>query len=258
MKKIIYLIAFLLLVRQVPAQDNLDPSEVVFQPGEELKYRLRYGFLVAAEGFLKVEASDVKFDNRPVHRLVANGKTSGSFDLFYKVRNRYDSYIDRKTLVPYLYTEDIRESNYRRTDKARFYPQDKKIVANKGTFKGKEKTFDLVSAYYFMRNLDLTGAKIGKMYSITYYLNGDVSSLEVQYVGKERIKAPMGYVDCLKFSPSIQPGRVFRKDSKLYVWITDDGNRIPVRAQADILVGSVTMELTSATGLKFPVNYQKN
>ncbi len=245
------------MVTGVPAQDNYDPAETVFKPGEELKYRLRYGFIVAAEGLLKVEDSDVKFDNRPVHHLVANGKTSGSFDFFYKVRNRYDSYIDEKTLIPYLYTENVRESNYRRTDKARFYPEERKIVANKGTFKGKEKTFDLVSAYYFMRSLDLSGAKSGKTFSISYYLNGDVSSLDVQYIGKERIKTPMGYFDCLKFSPSIQPGRVFRKDSKLYVWITDDGNRIPVKAQADILVGSVTMELTGANGLKFPLSLRE-
>ncbi|MNH33163.1 hypothetical protein D3C79_936590 [compost metagenome] len=67
----------------------------------------------------------------------------------------------------------------------------------------------------------------------------------------------MGKIKCLKFSPSIKPGRVFRKDSKLYLWITDDGNRVPVKAQVEIIVGSVTMEIKSAHGLKYPLTIVK-
>src|SRR5690606_34282113 len=89
-------------------------SDPVFQVGEELKYKLRYGFITAAEATIRVENSDVRFDNSPVFHLIAEGRTSGSFDIFYKVRNRYDSYIDRQALTPYLYTENIREANYRR------------------------------------------------------------------------------------------------------------------------------------------------
>src|SRR5690606_11453768 len=82
-------------------QNVKDP---VFQVGEELKYKLRYGFITAAEATIRVEDSDVRFDNNPVYHLVAEGRTSGSFDIFYKVRNRYDSYIDQSDMTPYLYT----------------------------------------------------------------------------------------------------------------------------------------------------------
>ena len=93
---------------------------------------------------------------------MVDGSTSGSFDIFYKVRNRYDSYIDQKDFTPYLYTENVREDKYTRNDKARFYQDQRKVVATKGAFKSPvSQTFDLVSAYYFARNLDLTEAKIG-------------------------------------------------------------------------------------------------
>lgn len=229
----------------------------VFNAGEELRYRLRYGFITAAEATLKVQPSTVKFEGRPVLHLVAQGKTSGSFDVFYKVRNRYDSYIDQSFLTPYLYTENIRESDYRRNDKARFYQAQKKIVSNKGTFKGDGQTFDILSAYYFARSIDLSKVKQNDRFTMDYFLSDEVSTLEVTYIGKERIKTNMGTFNCLKFSPSIQPGRIFRKDSKLYLWITDDGNRIPVKAQVEILVGSVTMELTGAKGLKYPLSAKK-
>jgi hypothetical protein len=87
-----------------------------------------------------------------------------------------------------------------------------------------------------------------------YFLDDGVTKLDIQYVGKEKVKTAIGTFNCLKFSPAIQPGRIFRKDSKLYLWITDDGNRIPVKAQVELVVGSVTMELATATGLKFPLN----
>ncbi|HYK75526.1 MAG TPA: DUF3108 domain-containing protein [Daejeonella sp.] len=257
MKKLTILFLLTSWLVSATAQDLPPVKDPVFQAGEELKYRFRYGFITAAEANLKVEESDVKFDNRPVYRLVAEGRTAGTFNVFYKVRNRYDSYIDKSELLPYLYTENIREANYRRTDKARFYQDQKKVVSNKGTYKSNGHTFDIISAYYFARNLDLTKIKVGDKFSMDYFLDDGIAKLEVQYMGKERTKTPLGYMNCLKFNPSIQPGRIFRKDSKLYLWITDDGNRIPVKAQVEVLVGSITMELTDASGLKFPMMAEK-
>ncbi|MEJ7780379.1 MAG: DUF3108 domain-containing protein [Daejeonella sp.] len=249
-----FLILFLFLcLCNAYAQQLQSVKEPVFRAGEELNYKLRYGFITAAEAFIRVENSDAKFDNKPVYHLVAEGRTAGSFNVFYKVRNRYDSYIDQKDLTPYLYTENIREANYRRTDKARFYQDEKRIVSGKGTFRGSGQTFDVVSAYYFARNLDMSRLSPGEKFTMDYFLDDGITKLQVQYAGKERVKTSLGYFNCLKFSPSIQPGRIFRKDSKLYLWITDDRNRIPVKAQVEILVGSVTLELVSAKGLKYPL-----
>ena len=67
----------------------------------------------------------------------------------------------------------------------------------------------------------------------------------------------LGKFNCLKFNPTIIPGRIFKKDSKLYLWITDDANRIPVKANVGLIIGSVTMELADAKGLKYPLNPMK-
>ncbi|MES2417303.1 MAG: DUF3108 domain-containing protein [Bacteroidota bacterium] len=229
-------------------------SEPIFKEGEVLQYKLKYGFITAAEATIKVMATDIKFDNKPVYRLAVDAKTSGTFDIFYKVRDRYDSYIDKTELTPYFYQENIREASYRRQDKARFYQDTKKVVANRGTFTTPTtQTFDLVSAYYFARSLDISKLKTGDKFKLNYFLGDEISQLEIEYVGKEVIKSKLGNLRCLKFSPSIKPGRIFKKDSKLYLWITDDGNRVPVKAEVEILVGSVTLEIKSAEGLKYPI-----
>ncbi|MFM6976647.1 MAG: DUF3108 domain-containing protein [Sphingobacteriaceae bacterium] len=257
MKKYLLLIC-LILVKGSYAQELKNIPEPAFQVGEQLFYKLRYGIFTAAEASLKINDTDLKFDEKPVFHLVAEGRTSGTFDIFHKVRNRYDSYIDQQDLTPYLYTENIHESNYRRSDKARFYQDQRKVVSNKGTFKGDLQTFDLVSAYYFARNLDMSKITKGQKFSMSYFLSDGISQLQIEYVGKELIKTPLGKFNCLKFSPSIEPGRIFRKDSRLYLWITDDGNRIPVKAHVEVLVGSITMELTDAKGLKFPLTAKKS
>lgn len=229
-------------------------KETAFKEGEVLSYKLKYGFITAAEATIKVQATDMKFDGKPTFQLVVDARTSGTFDVFYKIRDHYDLYIDKTELTPYFYQENIREANYKRQDKARFYQDGKKVVANTGTYNTPTtQTFDLVSAYYFARSLDISKMKINDTFKLNYFLGDEISALEIQYVGKEVIKSKLGDIRCLKFSPSIKPGRIFKKDSKLYLWITDDGNRVPVKAQVEILVGSVTLEIKSAEGLKYPI-----
>ncbi|NRF39100.1 DUF3108 domain-containing protein [Pedobacter foliorum] len=236
------------------AQELPFVKEPVFQPGEVLTYKLKYGFITAAEGTLKVLNSDLKFDGNPTYRLSVDGVTSGTFDVFYKIRDHYDSYIDKVNLKPYFFQENIREGSYRRQDKARFSQEEKKVVATKGTFSTpNNQTFDLVSSYYFARSLDISKMKSGDYVKLNYFLGDEVNQLEIQYLGREIVKTKLGKISCLKFSPSIKPGRIFRKDSKLYLWITDDGNRVPVKAQVEIIVGSVIMEIKSADGLKYPL-----
>jgi hypothetical protein len=235
-------------------QDIFKIGEPVFKVGEELDYKLKYGFFTAAETAIRVEESDKKFEGHPAFHIIADAKTAGSFDVFYKVRNRYETYVDQSTLLPYFYTENRKESNYRHSDNVTFNHQDDKITANKGVFPFKGKVFDFLSAYYFSRSIDISKIRVGDKFSIPYFLEDGIHSLEITYVGKEKISGALGDFNCLKFNPEIIPGRVFKKNSKLYLWITDDQNRIPVKAHVELIVGSVTMDLTGAKNLKYALN----
>lgn len=259
MKKLI-IICYLLLIAGHPiyAQtlDNLDKA--VFGVGEQLDYKLKYGIFTAAEANLKVEESTQKFDGKPAYHIIAEGKTAGTFNVFYKVRNRYESFVDKNTLMPYYYTENRKEGSYKHTDKVTFNHKDGKIKADKGEFEFKGQMFDFVSAYYFARSLDISKIKVGQTIDMPYFLEDGIHKLSITYMGKEQVKCSMGTFNCLKFNPTIIPGKIFKKNSKLYLWITDDANRIPVRAHVEVIVGSLTMDLTGAKGLKYPLNPVKN
>ncbi|MBY0244230.1 MAG: DUF3108 domain-containing protein [Sphingobacteriaceae bacterium] len=259
MKKIILLVGIFLVNFHVLAQDLKLKKEVVFQEGEVLTYKLKYGFITAGEGKIKILPSDLMFDTKPTYRISVDVRTSGTFDIFYKIRDHYDSYVDRQNLTPYFYQENIREGRYQRQDKARFYQDTKKVVSNRGNFDTEtNQTFDLVSTYYFARNLDLSKTKIGDRIKFNYFLGDAISTLQIEYVGREVIETKIGKLKCLKFIPSINPGRVFKKDSKMFLWVTDDENRIPVKAEVEILVGSVKLEIDAVNGLKHPLSVQEN
>lgn len=236
------------------AQQLVKVPETVFKPGEELSYRLKYGFFTAATADIKVENSNIKFEGNPAYHIIADGKTAGTFDFLYKVRNRYETYVDEKTLLPYFYAENRHESNYKHTDKVTFDHNTGKITAAKGTFALKGQVFDFLSAYYFARNLDVTKMRIGEKFDLQYFLEDGIHTLSITYAGKEKTDCSLGTFNCYKFNPTIIPGRIFRKDSKLYLWITADGNRIPIKAHVEVIVGSLTMDLLDAKNLKYPLN----
>src|ERR1700759_3879052 len=121
----------------------------VFKVGEQLNYKLKYGFFTAAEAFLRVEPTDKTFDGHAAYHIVADGKTAGAFDILYKVLNRYETYVDEKTLEPYFYTENRHESSYKHSDKVTFNHPDDNITADKGVFPNKGQVLDFLSAYDF-------------------------------------------------------------------------------------------------------------
>jgi len=258
-RQLVFRIVFILLsglgsVLCSNAQEPVKLAEPVFKVGEQLDYRLKYGFFTAAEASVRVEDTQMKFDGKPAWHIIADGKTAGTFDVFYKVRNRYETYIDRTTLLPYQYEENRQEAKYRRVDKVIFDRQNNKITAKDGVFPFKGKVFDFPSAYYFARCLDVSKLKIGDKFQLQYFSQDGIHTMGITYVGKEKASCSIGKFNCLKFNPTIIPGRIFKEKSRLYLWISDDGNRIPIRAQVELIVGSVTMDLTGARGLKSPLN----
>lgn len=248
-------IAALFLFLQAAAQQQ-EPEKVAepaFAPGEQLSYKLKYGIFTAAEANIKVEDSKLTYEGKPCWHIIADGNTAGTFDVFYKVRNKYESFIDRSSLQPFFYTENRHEGNWHHTDNVTFDHEAGKIKANKGSFDFKGKVFDFVSGYYFCRSVDVSKMKTGDEFDLQYFLDDGIHTLTVTFMGREKVKCMLGTFNCLKFNPTIIPGRIFRKDSKLYLWVTDDENRIPVKAHVEVIVGSLSMELASAKGLKYPL-----
>lgn len=225
-------------------------SNNAFTYGEELNYRVHYGIINAAKIKMKVDDEAVEVHERATYHLVADGKTLSTFDWMFKVRDRFESYMDMEYMAPVKYFKSVKEDSYSDVDLV-FFDHDKKRI------KGKKKNMDcpayvqdIIGAIYYARTIDYTSAVKGQKYPIDVYLDQEIYNLEFKFLGRETIKSDIGKVKCIKIKPKAVADRVFKDDESITLWVSDDENKIPIRIEAELAVGSLKVDLTSYKGLR--------
>ncbi len=226
-----------------------------FQAGEKLTYVLHYGFLNAGEITIALSESDRDIQGRKILRALGEGHSTGAFKTFYKVDDRYESFFDKEGVFPWVFTRHVSEGGYT-IDQNYLYMQHRHSVTTqeKKTFDVPANVQDMISAFYLARTWDFSNVIDGQEFNMDLFMDNENWPLKMKYVGKETIKLRNGKYRCLKFQPLVQQGRIFKSNDDLNVWITDDGNHIPVLAQAKIVVGSIKMELSDYEGLANPIS----
>nr|WP_250149215.1 DUF3108 domain-containing protein [Flagellimonas sp. 389] len=227
-----------------------------YKAGEWLKFRIHYGFLNASYATLNLTNDSI--DDIPVYHVVGRGKTTGFASIFFKVDNTFESYFGRKDGKPYRFIRKTNEGGYTKDIEIDFfYNEDKAIL--KDNKNGKEFNFsvnddiqDLISASYYLRNkYSLDEFEVGKSIDMDMLFDDDgVYKFKLKFLGKEIIRTKFGKVECLKFRPIVQSGRVFKEKESLTLWVSNDLNKIPVRIKADLAVGSLKADLDGYNGLK--------
>lgn len=236
-------------VKELPVINN-----DAFRRGEELTFRMHYGIIEAGVATLSITDEAKEIAGRKTYHIVGLGESRGAFDFFYKVRDRYDTYIDEKSIVPWIFLRNVNEGGYKINQSYVFNHYSEKVNVGEGEmFPIEPNMQDMLSAFYAARNLDLGAAKPGEMYSINCFMDKEVWPLKIKFIGRETIKTNLGTFKCLKYRPIVQKGRVFDSEEDFNVWITDDKNHIPILGQADVLVGSIKAELKSYKGIANPI-----
>jgi len=225
-----------------------------FKRGELLKYRLHYGWLDAGEIVIEVKNEEREIAGRKTYHVVGIGESKGTFDFFFKVRDRYESYIDEEALAPWIFIRRVNEGGYIINQDYVFNHYKQKVdVGNNTVYDIPAYCQDMMSAFFYARCLAYDNAKEGDVFTINGFVDKEVFPIKIKYIGRESIKSDVGKIRCLKFRPILQKGRIFKSEEDLNVWITDDKNHIPVRVQAKILVGSIKMDLTEYAHLANPI-----
>ena len=226
-----------------------------FKPGEKLVYRLSYGIFDAGEAVLTVDESEKEVRGRKLWRVRGIGKTISAFEWFYKVNDRYESYMDAEGLFPWLFVRRVDEGGHKIEQDYTFFQHQNKVDNGAGKkFDVPNMVQDMISSFYFARTLDYDKAKVGDEFLVNIFLDDELFPTKIKYKGKEVIKTRTGKYRCHKFAPVVQEGRVFGSEDDLTVWITDDGNKIPIMAKANLKVGSMKMHLVEWTGLSNPMS----
>jgi hypothetical protein len=237
-----------------PAEEA--PKSSAFKPGEWLKFRVHYGFLNASYATLHVKNNMI--DSIPVYHVVGRGKTTGFASIFFKVDDTYESYFDKDDGKPYRFVRKLYEGGYTKDVEINFDHNKDVAVLNdkknkqKHNFTLKDSVQDLISAFYYLRNnYNFDDLIQGEALDLKVLYDRDgINSFKLKYLGKEILKTKFGKVECLKFRPLVQSGRVFKDQESLALWVSNDLNKIPIRIKANLVVGAISADLDGFNGLK--------
>ncbi|NOX47839.1 MAG: DUF3108 domain-containing protein [Chlorobi bacterium] len=229
-----------------------------FKPGEKLVYRAYYqsfltGKLTAGIATLRVLESPMVFDERETWQINVVANSKGFFNTFFKVRNKFDSYIDRKGLFPQFFIRRTREGGYKKDDEYKFNQKKNYVVTRSDSVAIPDYTQDFVSAVYYARSLDFDTLQKGDVIPINFFLDDSVYISAIIYQGKEIIEVELGSIRCLKFLPGMATGEVFADKYPMSLYVTDDKNHLPVLLESAVVVGSVKAELIEFEGLSNPM-----
>lgn len=227
-----------------------------FEVGEYLKYRIHYGLVNAGIAELRV-LEETRVHGRPTYHIVGSGGSVGMFNLFYKVDDRYETYLDRSALVPWKFIRDVYEGGYEINREIDFdHYVDSAYSSNGKSYATPENVQDLLSAFYYSRTFDVDGIQVGDELEITTFLDHEVFPLRLRYIGDDLVKTKFGKVECMKFQPIVLVGRVFKEAEGMYLWATKDENHVPVRLQSELLFGSIKMDMIDYDGVRRPIDFQ--
>ncbi|NQY09621.1 MAG: DUF3108 domain-containing protein [Flavobacteriales bacterium] len=244
-----YLTFAILFIGIATAQGYRDIFQDQYAKGERLLYRVHYGFIDAGEVLLEIKFEDEQIDGRDVFHMVGLGYSTGMFDWFYKVEDRYETYIDATAVVPLKFIRRVNEGGYKIERDIEFKQLENTAIDDKGEHEVPDNVQDLLSAFYYARCLDFDNATVGDIFPINTFLDHEVFNMSVKYLGKEVIENDAGTFNCIKIRPMLQEGRVFKEEEDMTIWVSDDKNHIPIRLQTNVVIGSIRMDLMEFSGL---------
>jgi hypothetical protein len=261
MKKIFLPVLLIMLVLSgFAAKESLRtvPNDS-FGKGELLKYKVHYGPITAAEAVIDISPNLHRINDRPAYKATVYGKTNSSFDLFVKVRDTWQSYIDTSALLPHRSFRNIEEGSYRKRETVDFnhFTNTAQVEMKKrnkdkihSTHKIPHGAQDIVSGFYYLRTLDYDRFKVGDKFTIRGFFDEETFDMVVTYQGRETVSTKAGSFRAIKLVPKMPKNKLFRGEDAITVYLSDDRNKVPVMIAAEMFVGSVKVDLYEHKNLK--------
>jgi len=255
-KKLILLVLLVSSTIRLTAGDNFcGIRNSSFVAGENISLVVFYnalGIYVNA-GTATFNVISEKLNNKPVYHIVGTGVTNSKYDWIFKVRDRYETYIDTSTLLPYKFIRNVDEGGYKKYENITFNQDAHTALTTEGVYKVPGCIQDVVSSMYYARNIDFSKYKSGDRIPFNLFLDNEVYSMYIRYMGKETIKTRYGKFRAIKFKPLLVKGTLFEGGEKMTVYVSDDDNKVPLRIESPLIVGSVKVDLMSYKNLRYPL-----
>ncbi len=213
-----------------------------FQAGESLSYDVRWLNMRAGTASMEVKSEKLP-DGREALRFEVASQSTGFVDRIYQLGDTIQSIFDPEALQSLSYSLRAKHGKKtRRRDIAFDYAQMKatmqlnddppETVALPGPMQ------DPLTALYYLRTQDFS---TGKPVAFKALDSDQVSDVEIELLGRERVSTPAGEFAAIK----VRAHRgLFVSEGEVVIWLTDDERKIPVLLKGKAPLGQIEFTLT--------------
>ncbi|BAV94894.1 DUF3108 domain-containing protein [Ichthyobacterium seriolicida] len=232
-----------------------------FKRGEWLRYQISYTILDLAEVVFEVKDTSDSLD----YEIEVKGKTVDMLSWFYDADYKYLSFMDKKKNISNRSVRKIVENGAIMINRDITFDQDKGTatvldnLAKKDTIIDiiSNKTQDIVSMFYHVRLQDLSPMEVKDTLSVPLFIDKKMFNLKLILQAIEDVKTSFGYIPCYKFFAWEETGSLLRNGNTLTIWISKDDNKIPIKSEITIFLGSVKLMLNGFKKLQNPIYFRK-
>lgn len=217
-----------------------------FHPGEKLTYNISWSNVFSAGTAVMEVKKEKAEDGGDVLRFISTARTTGMVDSVYPVRDTVQSVFDTRTMMSLSYSLNQSHGKRKRKRELVFDHGNKKVTV---TDDGKKETLDVpgnvqdaLSSLYYVRTLE--EFTTGKPIVVTVHDSGKTWTVEVQVLGREKIKTPVGEFNTIRLRTYPKYEGVFLNKGEIFIWLTDDSRKVPVLMKSTITIGSIVSMLT--------------
>ncbi|MFB6306940.1 MAG: DUF3108 domain-containing protein, partial [Flavobacteriales bacterium] len=184
------------------AKELRNMSQNAISVGEKLTYSAKYGVFEAGQATVEIKNTSKSVWDRELIHAVGTGKTNSTLDMFFKVRDRYETYMDKKGVFPWFFIRRVNEGGYIINQDYTFH-QKKNLVNTKrtgtkekrngtGEFKVPNNVQDVFSSFYYARTFDYSKAEKGDIYKVKCFLDEELYPIGIKYIGKDTVEVSAG------------------------------------------------------------------
>ena len=222
-------------------------APVPYRVGEELTYKAKFGALPAGTARMRVEGVETVRGRQAYHVVFT---LDGGIP-FFRVHDRYDSWIDVQTLSSLRHTQQISEGRYKRSTTYEIYPERGTYEQGDSTHASVSQPLDDGSFIYAVRT---AGIRAGETRRDDRYFRPDRNPVVLTGLRREVVQVGAGNFATTVVRPTIKANGIFSENGEAQVWFSDDAHRYPVLLKSRFAKFSLTLELKSVVPGESPVD----
>lgn len=225
--------------------------------GERLTYDVGYSFISA--GHAEIAFNPTAKDNE--YHIIGRAWTHEGIAPLVRIADRLTfkgTHLKNLDYASQFIGTRLFENNYSARKKVLIFHKNnqaiyKNIKDNTGATYRKIEPFsrDLFSALYYLRH-HTKNVTVGDSFSLPIVDLTKNYTLKLNILGKDTIEVPWGKVEAYKVQPILHGISNKRKKDKLFIWVSADEERTPLRFEIDMRIGSFVADIIKKDSYNSP------